>query len=339
MKKIIMLFIIMSALVRCQTSQEIDRGNLILLKNSEVEVGVIPNIGGRVVILRKPGEDNLIKSDETQWNDPAIVPEASPFSHFKTFNGHIVWLSPQSEWWINQDMNTERRNSKAIWPPDPYLIYGENTILTRTDALITMVGLESPVSGVRVKKTIAVEKDGTVNFQAIATNIRENPVSWGIWLNTRLDGFDRCYVPIENENKVRFAIDEGGQEIPMPYKFMDGYFTFLPQIPADSTEKYVQKAYIQPADQCIIGFHGNQAIEISFKHVNENKIHRDHTAVEIYNLTSLRETLLELEIHGPYEHIQPDEHIQLEEKWRVFTYNGDHTPESHIQFIKEKIRR
>ena len=78
---------------------------MIILSNDQVEVGVLPEVGGRVVLLRKPGLQNILKSDERLWVDAEKhKPEISAFSDFKAFNGHIVWLGPQSEWWIHQDI-------------------------------------------------------------------------------------------------------------------------------------------------------------------------------------------------------------------------------------------
>ncbi len=124
-----------------------------MLNNKNIEVGILTEAGGRIVILRKPGFKNILKSDSSLWIDPEKhINKISAFSDFIAFNGHITWVGPQSEWWTHQNLNIERNKLKADWPPDPYLIYGSNEIISRSDTSIIMVGLKSPVSGLRIFK-------------------------------------------------------------------------------------------------------------------------------------------------------------------------------------------
>lgn len=127
----LLIFLLIGFLFFCTTTKNNGGEKLIVLKNSNIEVGIIPDLGGRVVMLRKPGMNNIFESDTVFWNDPAVRPEISAFGDFKAFNGHIVWLGPQTEWWLKQDINTERRDMKAVWPPDPYLTYGNYQIIIR----------------------------------------------------------------------------------------------------------------------------------------------------------------------------------------------------------------
>jgi hypothetical protein len=89
----------------------------------------------------------------------------------------------------------------------------------------------------------------------------------------------------------------------------------MPQAPRDSSIKYGQKAFIHPSEKLMVGFSESQAIKISFEYVPPEQIHPDQAAVEIYNMISTEETLLELEIHGPYLTLQPGESMHLAETW------------------------
>ena len=149
-----------------------DNENLIILSNKNIEVGILPEVGGRIVLLRKPGLRNILKSDTKLWQNPEKQkPEISAFSDFKAFNGHITWVGPQSEWWTHQTLNMKRNEEKADWPPDPYLIYGKNKILSRNDSSLKMVGPESPVSGVKIFKEISIKSSGAVTITSTAENI------------------------------------------------------------------------------------------------------------------------------------------------------------------------
>lgn len=338
MRNLISGLLLISFLFTCNAKQNSGEEKLILLKNSQIELGIVPHLGGRIVLLRKPGMDNILKSDPAQWNDPKARPEISAFSDFKAFNGHIVWLSPQSEWWSKQDINLERRDGRAIWPPDPYLIYGDYQITERTDTSLAMVGPASPVSGVQLTKKILINSAGLVTFETSAKNIREQPISWGLWFNTRLDGFARCYVPADESDLRKLSVTGDEHEIPLPFAFDQGYFTFLPPAMRDASSKYVQKAFLTPNANFMVGFSERQAIKISFEVMPPEQIHPDQAPVEIYNLVSANETLLEMEVHGPYRTFQPGESIWMAEAWELFKYDGEATPSAHIAFINEKLK-
>ncbi len=87
----------------------------------------------------------------------------------------------------------------------------------------------------------------------------------------------------------------------------------------------------------MVGFSEGQAIKISFDKVAPERIHPDQAPVEIYNLVSASETLLELEVHGAYQVMLPDQSIQMTETWQVFPYEGENTTEAHIAFINQVI--
>lgn len=338
MRILIIAFILFALLCYCATNKQKSGEKLILLGNSNIEVGIVPDLGGRIVMLRKPGMNNIFESDTVFWNDPAARPEISVNGKFIAFNGHIVWLGPQSEWWSKQDVNPERKERKAIWPPDPWLTYGLYEVIDQTESGIIMSGPESPVSGVKLTKKLSFDEAGVVTFEVFAENIRTEPVSWGLWMNTRLDGHARCYVPADQAGLLRLAESEEGRNRPVPYDFYDGYFTFQSVTLSDSMEKWVQKAFINPTDNFIAGFSDKQMLMISFNPFERDQIHPDQAPVEIYNMVSAKSSLLELEVHGPYKKLQPGETMHLTETWKLFEYHEEDCSESHINFINGRLR-
>lgn len=43
--------------------------DLIYLRNNDVEIGILPEVGGRIVICRLTGFDNILKSNEKLWSN------------------------------------------------------------------------------------------------------------------------------------------------------------------------------------------------------------------------------------------------------------------------------
>ncbi|MFZ0455818.1 MAG: DUF4380 domain-containing protein [Ignavibacteriaceae bacterium] len=315
--------------------------NLLMLSNKNIEVGILPEAGGRIVLLRKPGYKNILKSDEKLWrNSENQKPDISAFSDFKAFNGHITWVGPQSEWWTHQTLNMERNREKADWPPDPYLIYGKNKILGKNDSSVSMIGPESPISGISIYKEISINSSGTVTITSRAKNIRNENVSWDLWMLTRLDGFAKAYVPVKNNGILKLLYSENKRIEITPYQIIKGYFTFNPSIPGGKKTEQVQEVHLYPGNDFIAGFGEEQMLLIRFKKLDKNLIHPQHGLVELYNNVSKDDSdrLLELEVHGAYKTLAPGAAASLTETWEVFPYDGDSSPDEQIKFLNNIVR-
>lgn len=198
-----------------------------------------------------------------------------------------------------------------------------------------MTGVESPISGLIITKKILIDYRGLVTVSAIAENITDKSVSWDLWMNTRLDGFARCYVPVDS-NSVIELVKKGSDYLETtPFVIEDELFTFIPSVPVDGRRVQVQEVHLQPRDDYLVGFSSKQALRINFTRLERNKVHKNHGLVEIYNTVNYdgSSSLLELEVHGEYKTISPGETISLTETWEVLTYNGEGTRDGHINFL------
>lgn len=328
------LIIIILFAISCKKT---GNNELLILENVNIKVGILPGIGGRVVLLSKPGMENILKSDQRLWQNPErYKPPITAFSDFKAFYGHIVWVGPQSEWWTRQDINKIRRNKKANWPPDPYLIYSRYEIVSKSDTHIKMVGPASPVSGVRLYKEISIDSSGIVTFTASAENMKNVNLSCDIWMNTRLDGFARGYVPIEKNGIQEFKINENKTIEITDWKIENDYFTFFPSLPEKPKTEQVQEVHLNPSTGFIAGFYSGQMLAIQFEKLDQSLIHPEHGQVELYNYVneSGDENLLELEAHGAYCSLIPAATMTLTERWEVLPYHGRANVADHIEFLE-----
>lgn len=317
------------------------KNDLIILKNKNIEVGILPEVGGRVVLLRIPGYENILKSDSTLWiNSKTQKPKISAFSDFKAFDGHIVWVGPQNEWWTHQDINKNRKKTASVWPPDPYVIYGKFNIIARTDSSIKMVGPDSPISGIKLFKEVSIKETGEVKFTVTMENITQKNVKWDLWMNTRLDGYANCYVPINKNDLIEFMHTEDNMKETTPYKIENDFFTLCPSLPKTQKKQQVQEVHINPSQGYISAFNKNQMLLIWFKKNPKNKIHPLHGQVELYSSISHSgfDRLLELEMHGVYSELKPGETKSLSETWKIFPYDGDINSKSQIKYLKEILR-
>ncbi|MFO7890557.1 MAG: DUF4380 domain-containing protein [bacterium] len=315
--------------------------NVIIIGNSHIEVGVLPEIGGRVVLLRKPGCNNILKSEVPSREVSKQKPEVSAFSEFKAFNGHMVWVGPQNEWWMHQDLNKRRKMQKAVWPPDPYLIYGAFEVVAQNDTMISMAGPESPISGVRLCKNISIDSRGMVTFTATAENIRTENVSWDLWMNTRLHGFARCLVPVEKDGVIDLLKKDDETIQATPYTIIDGFFTYVPSLPPKPKREQVQETHLDPSRGFMAGIDEQQLLIIGFDKIKQDRIHPHHGQVELYSYINDtgEETLLELELHGAYQTLEPGETMSLTETWQLESFKGIRSMEEQIGFVREILTK
>ena len=291
------------------------------ISNADVTVGVIPEIGGTIVFVSKNGSPNLIKSNPDLWN-VAKKPQVDENTEFVPYCGHTVWLGPQKEWWIHQDINQERKKSAAEWPPDPYLYIAEYEVIENTPSAIRMRGPHSPISGITVEKEIAVNPDGSVFVQATVINTGKAACAWDVWHNTRFDGMCRMSVSVENQDvKVVPVLNDNSTE--MPFEMIEGSFSYCPQKPPKYYEERSSKTFIYPSQPEISVETNGYLFTIYFEKHKKTEIHPAQGLVEIYNHTEHSEgnDLLEVEYHAPYKTLNVGESMSAWEVWRIEKQN------------------
>jgi len=337
---IIRLIYSLIAIIFFYSCSESKIDGIILLTNSEIEVGILPEVGGRIVLLRKPGKDNILKSDSSLWiNADQRKPEITPSTDFVAFNGNITWIGPQKEWWVHQNLNIERKENKADWPPEPYLIYSAYQITEQTKTFLKLVGPVSPINGLRLTKEYRITNGGEVEIKVTAKNERKTTVKWDLWMLTRLDGFARAYVPISESGILELVIKKNNKTETTPYKVVSNHFTFDPSLPSSDKNEQVQEVHLYPSRNYIVGFGKNQMLLINFDKIEKNLIHPNHGLVELYSFINKDgdDTLLELEVHGAYKTLKSGEIMTLTETWKLKHYNGENNSKDHLTFLKKNL--
>ncbi|MBR4839151.1 MAG: DUF4380 domain-containing protein [Paludibacteraceae bacterium] len=310
---------------------------MIELSYKKIKLTILPDVGGRIVSLQYDGSENLLESDANQW-DEKERPQASPFNlDFKAYNGHEVWIGPQSQWWKHQDLNLEKKVSDLFWPPDPYISYGNFTVERPQENQLILTGPESPISGIRFTKTITITEQEEVLIEAKATNIRKEPVAWDLWMVTRVNGHNLNFVPAE-ANKVEVSEPTHPYQGYATYKIENGYFSFTPLLKDKEHEECTAKAFITPSRPFMASLSGKHLLTIRFAHHDPASIHPEQREVEVYSFaTDKKETsLLEMEYHAPYETIPPGGSIQTSETWNIHRFEREVTKKEVIDYLEKE---
>jgi hypothetical protein len=338
-------FIALPAFIQCGHAQKKNNAKatdaLIMLQNGGVRVGVLSQVGGTIVFYQKDNSQNLLEADSALWNEPDNQkPVPNAFSAWKAYKGHTVWVGPQSEWWTHQTMNLVRRDQKAIWPPDPYLIFGDYKIEHQTRNEIVLSSPKSPVSGVRLIKSISIDTTGTVTIKATAVNIRDEAVSWDVWHNTRVNGFAHCYVPVQEGLPNRVKANFNFMSDSIAYAFVNGFFTYQPSMPRGGKPEGSSKSFLFPEHPYMAAFDKGFVFLIRFHDYHIGQLHPEQALVETYNCVSrdAKNTVLEMEHHGPYLTLKPGESMSVTEIWEAIPYNGANTIEAQTAFLKQNVK-
>ena len=317
---------------------------VIYIANKNIRAGILPDVGGRIVSLQRDGGANILESDPNLWNESdsqRITP--SPLlteeEDFKAYNGHEVWVGPQSEWWKQQTLNVEKRTSSLFWPPDPYIIYDRYSVLEKTGHSLVMQGSESPVSGVRFTKKIEIDENGKLHFEVTACNIRKEEVKWDLWLITRVNGYNLNFVPVASAEDVRLTDPSHPHQGKAPYKIEDGFFSFTAGKMDQNYKECTGKAIIHPEKPYMATLAEDNLLVIRFEKQHPADIHPEQGEVELYGFaTPQRETsILELEIHAPYKTLQPGESMSARETWEVYPFSENATENEVRRFLREKF--
>jgi len=315
---------------------------VIYITNGNIRAGILPDVGGRIVSLQRDGGINILESDPNLWNEDdtqRIVPSPSLTEEedYKAYNGHEVWVGPQSEWWKQQTLNVEKRSSSLFWPPDPYIIYDRYSILDKTEHSIVIQGTESPISGLLFTKKIEIDENGKLYFEVIARNIRKEEVKWDLWLITRVNGYNLNFVPVTSAEDVCLTNPSHAHQGKAPYKIEDGFFSFTAERMDRNYKECTGKAIINPEKPYMATLAGDNLLVIRFEKQNPADIHPEQGEVELYSFaTPQRETsMLELEIHAPYKTLQPGESMSACEIWEVYPFSANATEEEVRRFLRE----
>lgn len=315
-KYILLLFlpVLLSLTVKAQEK-------VVYIQNENCKAGFLPDVGGRMVFFSIIGAENFLYSEEKYWNEPETDRiEPSINAPFKPYNGLITWLGPQSEWWNHQDSIDSKKGD--VWPPDPWLIYGDYEIVEKTTSKLVLEGPGSPISGVKLTKSFELNGN-KLYITTTAKNIRNTNVSWDIWSNARFGAFTNFQVPVTDGGVLRVVANENKMVDKVKYEVKEASFVFYPEMPSAGKIQRISKAFLYPEEGRITANTQSLQLTIEFDKVPFNDIHPEQALVEVYNCISVDGStdILELEHHSAYTTLQAGESMSLKEVWTIRAVN------------------
>ncbi len=320
---------------------------LLWLRTDELELGVLAGRGGRIVVLRVPGGPNLIHTDSARWTlrQPLVDPTRWPAMDGQLL-GNVFWPAPQSAWW--QFDEATRVPRQMGWPPDPFLTLAPYDILEHSPTRVLLRGPASPVTGLRLEMTIAVEGNRVV-LEGAARNTRDTPMRWGLWSLTRVPHTAQAYVPVHENVELWFTpspFKDPHNERPLPYRITNGFFHFTPPAEPETGMSWRNKAVFQPPRNRreeplqleMAAFIGETLLLKTAKLPEGDLTHKEHGPIElIKRWTHPQFGLLELEFHGPCRLLQPGQAATLSETWTILPYAGEASAQAQTAYLRDAL--
>lgn len=307
------------------------------LAKAGLVLGLVPDLGGRIVELRAAGGENLLDADPRFWEGP--FPPADLRTPFAPWNGHTYWVGPQSAWWTQQDLDAERRAKKATWPPDPFHETALYEVGERSRSRARLESPPSPITGLQRRLDVEILDGRRVRIRVTVRNVRTSPVSWSIYSNTRVRPEGWAHVRLAPDGVQR--IDRPREDSAVyPHDVVRGYFTSPPGVaPASAGSPRTADAFLRPVEPWIAYFRGHQMLVKRMKGFSPARLHAEETPVEIYRSSGGggEAPLLEIELHGPYETLAPDGTMSFEETWEIVDYPGAAEPEAQLDFLDRTL--
>lgn len=300
--------------------------------NGVVQARVSEVAGGRLLSFALAGKPNFLLIDEGA-GDPAVPPDAT--SGYIRYQGHEVWIGPQREWWVHQDLNPARAAARATWPPDPWLSLAKYSLVDKQPGAITLDSPASPVSGIGLRKRYALVPDqpGSLRLEAEATNRTGKVAARDIWFNTRVPAHTMAYVPVAAREDIRIEPAGALQTT------LDGGVLSL-DLPAAGAPARKGKLFVQPSHGWLAAFRDGQVLIIAFAHQPRAAIHPAQGQVELYqdiDGDAPGKGMLELEVHAPYIELAPGQSMKASELWTILSYDGPATREAHLAFLRRNV--
>jgi hypothetical protein len=165
-----------------------DRWNVLSLKCGDLELLVLPGVGGRLWDVRFQGRSLLFQNPDLAGSAIDLtrltsLPTRSPQFGFPLWGGEKTWIAPDSAW--------------VAGAPFPELDSGDYAVLSADDRHVLMQSKTCPVSQFSVRRRIATGSAHEWTIEHSVTNEGTRMKDAGVWSVMMIDTPARIAVAME----------------------------------------------------------------------------------------------------------------------------------------------
>ncbi len=280
------------------------------MEAGDLTLGIVPQIGGRIMSLTQKGEELLFVQEQFRGQsvDLSKVEDLRAEKKrlgFRVWGGDKTWVSPEEEWWEKT--------------PPLDLDCGVYTCEVK-DKKIEMVSPVCRETGLKIIRQVELKDERTVILNQTLINESKQPQKRGIWNVTQLRRPWDIIWPC-TKDKVNAVHDEGLKEN-AESKVAELFYSSamkegLTKIACDDRTHFKFRAFVSHG--VVIGLKRSKKGLLSFArhfdiNFDEDYPHND-TVVEVYNAKDYE--YLEVEVHGPLVELKPKGKVQHKQIWQI----------------------
>jgi Domain of unknown function (DUF4380) len=293
--------------------------NLLTLHNGGSVVGILPEVGGRVMVYRTDAGENVLNGRPELWKTPTPEERAAWPWKWKQYFGESVWSGPQEGWW----------GPGNDWPPDPAWEMDAFTVVEKSATKAVLRSAISKQNGMELTKTLELLPDGRFKISVSALNRGDKDVTdRDLWLIVRPLPSARCFLPL------KAITAEDGFTGATTRQDVSG-LTVLER--ATDAPGYAKgKLRATATDGWIAAALPGCFLTVTYHPADPAKVVEGQAPVEVY-FASEPVPLCELERHGESHTLKPGEAMTWEEVWQVVPYTGSNKVEDETKFLQERF--
>lgn len=278
------------------------------LTNGEIELGIAPEIGGRIISLQVQGEE-LLYVDQSRLGETFDLGYLDNLSRDKTafgfrlWGGDKTWVAPEKNWIAGiPPLHLDAGKYEAV-------IQGHSIRMT------------SPVdqeTGLQIIRSVSMSEDGTVLLNQHFFNRGKHAISCGIWDVTQLLHPFHVYFPVSIKDlkpDMRFiaSVREKDTLIQQQGDWV--------KIRCEKPLQFKYGCHIYPGVAMALREQANHTIVMArYFFIDPQAKYPHDDMVEVYN--SDHYPYLELEILAPLIPLNPGDQTTHQQQWQIKKYNG-----------------
>ncbi len=277
--------------------------------SNSLEWTVTPELGGRITSLVFDGEEVLFTMPELRARelDVAAAPDVRARKReldWLLWGGDKTWLAPQEGW------------TDAL----PFLDLDSGRYSPRVAG--SAIEVTSPIcreTGVQITRAISLDDRGRIRIDQQMRNGSDNPVAWGLWGVTQVEGSGVAVLPIRPDSEFDGGIKPYPNEGRSP-EIMDRYIRRARDVAFIQCRQAEQFKYGSDSREgWILGLldrRPDQWLAFLKTFPTENSSPYPHTStIEVFDSPSY--PYFELETHSPLRRLAPGETGSHGEAWTL----------------------
>ncbi|MFJ1766192.1 DUF4380 domain-containing protein [Amycolatopsis sp. NPDC088138] len=172
------------------------------LERGDLRLGLVPELGGRLLSVRHRGAELLWRNPEHLDDDlrGEYAPNSGRMGDWVNYGGDKTWPAPQG--WSGPD--------EWAGPPDPVLDSGPYSVAADGDT-VTMTSAPDPRTGLRFTRAVTILDDG-YRLDLHAENVSSRQVRWALWNVTQLPGGGSVTAGLSRPDVVALVAGTGTPE-------------------------------------------------------------------------------------------------------------------------------